>query len=83
MSMHAGSGCRLGIAKTPSEKDMETAQERSGHYLDAWKVMTGNDMAGGLLSTHKQIELAARVSERALASVRNAHHRLAAACALA
>lgn len=63
MGMHADAGRQHGVEGTPSETDMETAQERSGHFLNAWKVMTGNDMQGGRLSTHKRIELAAGVPE--------------------
>jgi hypothetical protein len=63
MSMYAESGRLLGVEGTPSEADMETAQERSGHFLSAWKVMTGNDMQGGCLSTQKRIELAAGIPE--------------------
>ncbi|MCD1620930.1 hypothetical protein K7H20_23020 [Salipiger manganoxidans] len=63
MSMHAESGRQHGVAETPSERDMETAKERSGHFLNAWKVMTGNDMQGGRLSTHKRLELAPSVPD--------------------
>ena len=63
MGMHSDAGRRHGVEGTPSEKDMETARERSGHFLNAWRVMTGNDMAGGRLSTHKQIELASSVPD--------------------
>ena len=63
MASCAVGGRQHGVEGTPSERDMETAKERSGHFLSAWKVMTGSDMQGGRLSAHDRLETAADVPE--------------------
>lgn len=63
MSLEAISGRMRGVEGTPTEAEMEIAEERSAHFLNAWKVMTGNDMYGGRLSGHERLELASGVPE--------------------
>ena len=48
---------------TPTPEQIKTAQLRSKQFLDGWKLMTGNDMKGGLLSAHDRIEIAKGVPE--------------------
>jgi hypothetical protein len=48
---------------TPTSEQIKTAQLRSKQFLDGWKLMTGNDMKGGLLSAHARIEVGKGVPE--------------------
>ncbi|WP_370316321.1 hypothetical protein [Sagittula sp.] len=63
MASSAVSGRQHSVDGTPTEQEMATAKERSGLFLIAWKVMTGNDMQGGRLSAHQRLEIAADVPE--------------------
>ena len=63
LAIHSWRGQKHGVEGTPTEANIETAEERASHFLNAWKVMTGNDMAGGRLSAHERLTLAASVPE--------------------
>tara|TARA_R110002124_G_scaffold112395_3_gene266470 strand:+ start:1384 stop:1989 length:606 start_codon:yes stop_codon:yes gene_type:complete len=61
--IYAGSGLAAGFDDTPTLDQLKTAQLRSKQFLDGWKLMTGNDMKGGLLSAHARIEIGKGVPE--------------------
>lgn len=59
----AGHKLAADLDGTPTPENIETAQERSGHFLKAWSVMTGNDMKGGQMSAHQRLEAAPGVPQ--------------------
>lgn len=63
LTIHSWRGQKHGVADTPSLEQTDRAEERASHFLNAWKVMTGNDMQGGRLSAHERLGLAATVPE--------------------
>jgi hypothetical protein len=59
----AGHRLAKDLPGTPTEKNIETAKERSAQFLDGWKLMTGNDMKGDKLSAHERLKIAPSVPE--------------------
>ncbi len=66
LSIHAAYAADSGrdLPGTPSDSEIGAAGKRSAHFLNAWRIMTGNDMAGGRLSAHTRLDLAASVPEK-------------------